>query len=58
MSQEIFSHNGTIYQGSLRQALNSYKALNRSYLTMGVLHDAEAYTFEDYLRDNYKTIKL
>jgi len=58
MSQEIFSHNATIYEGSLKKALNAYKALNRSYLTIGILHDAEAYTFEDYLKDNYKTIKL
>lgn len=57
MSQEIFSHNGTIYKGSLKSALNAYKAMNRSYLMMGVLHDAEAYTFEDYLKDNYETMK-
>lgn len=57
MSKEIFSHNGETYEGSLREALKSYKNLNRSYLCAAVLHDAEAYTFEDYIKDNYKTIE-
>lgn len=57
MTNEVFTHNGTMYEGSLKDALSKYRNMQRSYLAMGVMHNDEIYPFEDFLKDNYKPIK-
>ena len=59
---ELFTHNGRTYQGSLKKTLKAYKnekeTMAAQYLISNVLHDADTYTFTEFLETNYKPTQL